>query len=119
MNKLCAVLIAVFLIFALSACSFEEETLITSQSSPNGNYTVCLYQVGSPQWSFGAVKAKLVLKDGNGTVLDEVNFSLANDGTGVYVDNIKQISWSENRVEISMREFDTTRQFAYVLSYTD
>ncbi len=38
-----------------------------------------LYQVGSPQ-GFGSAGAKLVLKKSNGEIVDEKEFSLANDG---------------------------------------
>ncbi len=110
---------AVFMIFAFSACFFEEKILITSQNSPDGNYTVFLYQAGSPGWPFGSVSAKLVLENSEGKILDEENFGLANDGAGVFEGNIQEITWLENQVEIIMGEADTTQQFTYVLSYTE
>ena len=119
MKKLFIIFLAVFMIFAFSACSFEEEILITSQNSPDNNYTVYLYQVGSPQWSFGSVGAKLVLENSNGKTIDEEEFSLANDGAGVFEGNIKEITWLDNQVEIIMGESDTTNQFTYILSFTE
>ena len=62
----------------------KGEILITSQNSPDNNYTVLLYQVGSPQWSFGSVGAKLVLENSDGKVVDKEEFSLANDGAGFF-----------------------------------
>ena len=117
MKKVMAVVTA-FMIIAFSACSVEEdrkEILITSQNSPDGNYTVCLYQVGSPQWSFGSVNAKLVLKDTKGNVIDEENFGLGNDGAGVHTGNLKSITWMENEVEILMD--DEGPEEYYVLNY--
>lgn len=118
MKKVIAVIVASVMIFAFSACFLEEKIIVTSQSSPDGNYTVYLYQVGSPQWSFGSVDAELVLKNSNGKIADEVKFSLANDGAGVFEGNIKEITWLENQVEIIMGESDTIQRYTYILSYT-
>ena len=114
-----AIVLVVCLIFTFSACSSEndmEEILITSQNSPDGDYSVCLYQVGSPQWSFGSVGAKLVLKNSNGKILDEKEFSLANDGAGVYEGNLKSITWLENEVEVLMDADEWPEEY-YVLNY--
>lgn len=118
MKKLLILFLAVFIIFVSSACSFEEEILITSQNSPDGDYTIYLYQVGSPQWPFGSVNAKLVLEDNNGKKIDEEKFALANDGAGVFEGNIKEITWLENQVQIIMGEADTIQQYTFILSYT-
>ena len=119
MKKMIAVILSLFMIFTFSACSSEndiEEILITSQNSPDGDYSVCLYQVGSPQWSFGSVGAKLVLKKSNGEIVDEKAFSLANDGAGVYEGNLKSITWLENEVEILMDADEWPEEY-YVLKY--
>lgn len=117
MKKVSTVLALVLLACILTGCLFESIKMITYQHSPDENYTVYLYQVGSPQWSFGGVTAKLVLKNANGKKLDEKTFELANDGGGVTKGNILEVVWSENSVEVQMREFDTTRQFSYTLNY--
>ena len=112
--------ILVVIVVCFAGCSImEEEILITSQNSPDNNYTVYLYQVGSPQWSFGSVGAKLVLENSNGKTVDEEEFSLSNDGAGVFEANVKQITWLDNKVEIIMGESDTTNQFTYILSFTE
>ena len=119
MKKVIAVVLSTFIICAFSACSSEEdkeEILITSQNSPDGNYSVYLYQVGSPQWSFGSVGAKLVLKNSNGKILDEKEFSLANDGAGVHEGNLKSITWLENEVEVLMDADEWPEEY-YVLNY--
>lgn len=118
-KKAITIMIALCMIFTFSACSSEEdkeEILITSQNSPDGNYSVYLYQVGSPQWSFGSVGAKLVLKNSNGKILDEKEFSLANDGAGVHEGNLKSITWLENEVEVLMDADEWPEEY-YVLNY--
>jgi len=120
MKKLLCFCIVV-MIFSLTGCSAffaekEQETLIASQESPNGNYVICLYQVGEPRWSFGPVDAKLVLKDAGGNVLDEESFNLFNDGAGVHEGNLKSITWLGNKVEIIM-DADERPEECYVLNY--
>lgn len=123
MKKLWIVFTALALIFTMSACSveelFEEDILIVSQSSPDEQFTLCLYQIGDPVWSFGPVKAKLVLQDAAGKILDEESFQLFNDGTNVSAGNIVEVFWSDNQVEVQMKEFDTTKQYTYILDCFD
>lgn len=119
MKRLFISILVLIMACHFTGCSImEEEILITSQNSPDNNYTVYLYQVGSPQWPFGSVGAKLVLKNSNGKIVDEKEFLLANDGAGVYEGNLKSITWLDNQVEIIMGESDTTQQYTYMLSYT-
>ncbi len=117
MKKLALISILILTFSLFAGCSAEKDVLITSQSSPDGNYTVSLYQVGEPQWSFGDVKARLILENSDGQILDEESFELANDGGNVTADNITDIIWSEDYVEIHIREFDTTRQYTHILNY--
>ena len=60
-----------------------------------------------------------ILEDANGKKIDEEDFGLANDGAGVFEGNVKEITWMENQVKIIMGESDTTKQFTYILSYTE
>lgn len=92
---------------------------IYQESSPDNNHTVSFYQVGEPQWSFGSVDAKLVLYNSDGKKLDEESFELSNDGANVIAGNIVEIIWSEDQVEIKMKEFDTTQQYTYILKYSE
>lgn len=118
-------LVVILLVAILSFVSlfiYEDQFIkqeICRESSPDNAFVLILYQVGSPQWSFGSVEAKLVLENANGKKVDEVTFSLANDGAGVFEGNIEKITWLENQVEIIMGECDTTEQFTYVLSCTE
>ena len=120
-KKAITIMIALCMIFTFSACSSEEdkeEILITSHNSPDGNYSVYLYQVGSPQWSFGSVGAKLILKNLNDKVVDEKEFSLANDGAGVYEGNLKSITWLENEVKILIDADEAPEEY-YILNYSE
>ncbi|MBO5105700.1 MAG: hypothetical protein J6C29_02265 [Clostridia bacterium] len=120
-KKAITIMIVLCMIFTFSACSSEEdkeEILITSQNSPDGNYSVYLYQVGSPQWSFGSVGAKLILKNSNDKVVDEKEFSLANDGAGVYEGNLKSITWLENEVKILIDADEAPEEY-YILNYSE
>lgn len=113
---------SVAVIFFVAIYIYEDQFMkreIYQENSPGGNYTVLLYQVGSPQWSFGSVKAKLILENANGRKIDEETFTLANDGAGVFEHNVEKITWKENQVEIIMSEADTTKQFTYILNYTE
>ena len=120
-KKAITFIVAVCIIFTFSACSSEannEEILITSRNSPDGSYSVYLYQVGSPQWSFGSVGAKLVLKNSNDKVVDEKEFSLANDGAGVYEGNLKSITWLDNEVKILIDADEAPEEY-YILNYSE
>lgn len=111
------ILVLLTVIGGLTGCVFEKNIEICSHSDENGKYTVVLYQVGSPQWSFGPVKSKLVLKDSSGKVIDEESFSLGNDGAGVYPGNIEEIIWHEDSVVVRMNEADTTRVHNFTLFF--
>ena len=120
MKKLLVMILAATILSLFVGCAVaEEEIPITSQTSPDGNYKVTLYQVGDPTWSFGSVSAKLVLEDAEGKKLDEEQFELNNDGTGVGSGNIVAITWEATRAAVQMKEFDTTKQYTYYLQYSE
>ena len=119
MRKILAILLA-FTIFSLSACAFNTDEPVVSYTSPDGLYTLSLYQIGVPGWPFGSVNAKLVLTRSNhrgGYSIAELRFSLANDGCNVYEGNIAQVLWQDDCVEVVMRESDTSEQYRYILAY--
>ena len=116
-RQIVCILVLLTVIGGLTGCVFEKNTEICSHSDENGKYTVVLYQVGDPQWSFGPVKAKLVLKDASGKVMDEESFSLGNDGAGVYPGNIEEIIWHGDSVVVRMNEADTTRVYNFTLYF--
>ena len=114
-------LISLFLVVLLclfSSCSnTEKEELIISYDNSVNGYTIFLYQVGEPQWAFGNVNSKLVLQDSDGNVIRETEFELANDGANILIDNITEVNWFDDRVEVNLKELDTINEFTYVLNY--
>ena len=120
MKKIISLTLALIVVCIAVGCALlEEDIFITSNTSPDSSYTVILYQIGSPQWSFGAVKAKLVLTDKNGKEIEKQEFSFNNDGTGVTADNIIEVIWEIDRVEVKTREFDTANQYSYTLYFNN
>ena len=120
MKKIISLTLALIVVCIAVGCALlEEDIFITSNTSPDSSYTVSLYQVGSPMWSFGAVKAKLVLTDKNGKEIEKQEFSFNNDGTGVTADNIIEVIWETDRVEVKTREFDTANQYSYTLYFNN
>ena len=118
MKKSLVSLFLVFLLCLFSSCSnTEKEELIISYDNSVNGYTIFLYQVGEPQWAFGNVNAKLVLQDSDGNVIRETEFELANDGANILLDNITEVNWFDDRVEVNLKELDTINEFIYVLNY--
>ena len=117
MKKILIAVLVATIFLSLGGCSKEVQMLITSQTSPAGEYKVLLYQVGEPIWSFGSVTAKLVLEDAEGKVLDTEQFELNNDGGGVDSSNIVSIAWEDIQAAVQMKESDTTKQYTYYLQY--
>ncbi len=76
-----------------------------------------MYQVGEPRGAFGDVKAKLLLTEADGTVIDEVTIKLSNDGANAQITNITDVNWFENRVEVKLKELETSEEFTCVLNY--
>ncbi len=118
MKKILILLISVIVLCLFAGCSkAEKEKLVISYDDSVNGYTISLYQVGEPQGTFGDVTAKLILQDSAGNVIDEENFELANDGANVVITNISEVNWFDDRVEILVKELDTTNQYTYTLSY--
>lgn len=118
MKKTLILLVSVIFLCLFVGCSnAEKEELVISYDDSVNGYTISLYQVGEPQGAFGSVNAKLVLQDSAGNVIDEENFELANDGADVLITNITAVNWYDDRVEIGLKELDTTNELTYVLNY--
>ena len=59
----------------------------------------------------------MVLQDSDGNVIRETEFELANDGANILIDNITEVNWFDDRVEVNLKELDTINEFTYVLNY--
>ena len=117
MKKIFVLFVAILMICTFAACSIKNNEAVVSYNSPDGKYTVSLYQAGDPQWPFGPVKAKLVLKNTKGRTLDKVTFWLDNDGGGVALYNLLDIDWMEDHAEIKMQGIEAYESEIYTLKY--
>ncbi len=93
-----------FVILFLAAFYYEEELKIKpvdTQTSPNGEYTLYLQQVGTPSWPFGPVGGKIVLKK-DGKTIDKYKTLVYSDGA-----NLSEYSWDvewfDDKVVITIR----------------
>ena len=89
---------------------------IASYTSPDEKYELLFQQVGDADWPFGHTHARLVLKDGSGT-LEKHSFDIANDGANAGPDQCR-VTWKETYVEavISGEEQDDDQ---YILYYKE
>ena len=120
MKKILCLFLAVLLLCGCGGCAVVEKldvTFIASHESPDGNYILSLYQVGSPQWSFGSVRGKLVLTRADGSKVQEEEISFNNDGGGVTENNIVNVAWWDTAVVVETRHFDTTQRNFYTIPY--
>ena len=116
-RQFCCLLVALLLFGCVGCDLLEDTTHIVSFQSPANDYTLTLYQIGSPQWSFGSVQAKLVLTQKEGDKVQEKAISFNNDGGGVAPENVVNVVWGEDAVEVEVRHFDTTLRNIYTIPY--
>lgn len=90
---------------------------ICRESSPDGEYEVVLYQVGSTGWFFSPASARLKVLDGKGRTLAKIEFQVNNDGGGVEKKNIEGIRWYESYVEVDIRGWDDGSPTTYTLAW--
>lgn len=100
---LCSILIAIVMIFLLLAVAFiyfdnYHPTKLEKSSSPTGEYTIAIYQIGSP-FLFENHTIRAVLKKGYKTV-EEKEFKLLTGGGSINGEDIAQVVWNSDSVEI-------------------
>ncbi len=99
-------ILIIFLLISLLAGYFVYKTEYRKEhlniyTSPDRECSLEIYQIGEPDWPFGSVKGRMVLKKGIKT-LCIVDFTQHNDGGGVYIEE-DNIFWREDRVGIIVR----------------
>ncbi len=104
------IFLAVFLmflaavIFFASAFIYSEEykkTEVYREQSPNGEFEFVLYQVGSPGWPFGPVKAQVKLLNAKGEMVDKTeNFWVDTDGSALREYYIKDVLWQDKELKV-------------------
>lgn len=123
MKKLKVVIIALIVIILVAIFSFVslliyaehlEKREIYRENSPNSEYEFILYQVGSPSWPFGPVKAQIKVVNSNGKTVDKESILIYNDGAPVYEYNVQEIRWYDTKLE-----FDCSGEISatYVLEF--
>ena len=123
MKKLKVVIIALIVIILVAIFSFVslliyaehfEKREIYRENSPNNEYEFILYQVGSPSWPFGPVKAQIKVVNSKGKTVDKESILIYNDGAAVYKYNVQEIRWYDTKLE-----FDCSGEIfaTYVLEF--
>ena len=80
-----------------------KKTEVYTEQSPDGCYTLRLYEVGDPVFPFGPVTARIVIEDARGKTIDACSFELNNDGGHVRERNLKELRWLEGTVEADVK----------------
>ena len=102
------ILIAFIVIILVSIISFVaifiyedqfKKREIYRENSPNSEYEFILYQVGSPSWPFGPVKAQIKVVNSKGKTVDKESILIYNDGAAVYKYNVQEIRWYDTKLE--------------------
>lgn len=100
------VILIIFMLISLLAGYFVYKTEYRKEhlytyTSPDRECSLEIYQIGEPDWPFGSVKGRIVLKKGI-TPLYSIDFTQHNDGGGVYIEE-DNIFWCEDSVRIIVR----------------
>ncbi len=82
-----------------------SRTTVDTETSPNGKYTVTLQQIGSPEFPFGSVTAKITLKNEKGKKIESVKGEINNDGGSLY-ESQWELDWQSEKVLITVRGAD-------------
>ncbi len=93
---------------------FFEKREVYRESNPDNEYEFVLYQVGSPSWPFGPVKAEIRVINSTGKTVDKESILIYNDGSPVYEYNVQEIRWYDTKLE-----FDCSGEISatYVLEF--
>ncbi len=126
MKKWKIALISLFAILLIAIFSFVslwiyaeyfEKREVYRENSPDNAHTFVLYQVGSPVWPFGPVKAQIKVLRSNGKCMDNENIIIHNDGAGVYDVNIHEIRWYDTLLEVDCTGEAEGSSATYVLEF--
>lgn len=120
-KRLIYVLAAVSVLAVLAFFLFQwklsgKETEVFTSASPDGSRTLIVYQVGDPDWPFGAThcRACLLRED---TCEQTVEFSIKDDGANARETNFSA-AWGES--EVLLTAMGTEQENAvYPLSFSE
>ena len=110
----CAIVFSFFMIIYANDYAKHE---IYREDSSDGEYVFVLYQVGSPKWPFGPVKAHIRVYNQSDKIIDRKEFWVNNDGTRLTEFNIKEIRWYDTEIEVDIKGYDDKFSTTYVLNW--
>lgn len=91
-----------------------KETKINEFTSDDGQYTLTMYQVGEPDFPFGAVSGKFELKKDD-DVINTYDFRVMDDGCGLN-GNVPAVRWTDTAVMLIVDGSEQKEQL-YILNY--
>ena len=112
------ILVAIFsFVSLLIYAEYFEKREVYREMSPNNEFEFVLYQVGSPEWPFGPVKAQIKVVDTGGKLINKETISIHNDGAGVSEFNIKEICWYDTKLELQCTGTTEHSIATYILEF--
>ncbi len=116
MSKTLKFILPVLLVLVLGVLYMTEWRIQTvdQKTSPDGIYTLTLQQKGDPEWPFGSVHGRMLLKE-QGDLLSQTPMYAANDGTDLSPGNWI-VDWQEDMVVVLIDSEEGEDQI-YHLSY--
>lgn len=74
------------------------KTKLDTYTSSDGAHRLVIYEIGEPDWPFGATHCRFVLSRGD-KVVKKYNFSIADDGARAGSGNFS-VRWQDDRVTV-------------------
>ncbi len=97
-----AILLTAALLLAGFLLLYPEE--VFQVPSPNGDYVLHFYQIGSPGFPLGPVTVLAAVTDSRGYVSDATVFRLQTDGASLSIHNFSDAQWSKDSVTFLLLE---------------
>ncbi len=91
------ILLVVILIVVLVIDSHRVRT-VDKQQSIDGAYELKFQSVGAPEWPYGPISGRLVLKKGR-SIISKTSFEIFNDGT-YFTEDDWSVTWYDDYVEV-------------------
>ena len=107
--------VILFISFLVYAFRFKK-TEICTLDSPDGAYHLVLEQEGAPVF-FSGVGGRIRVFNAEGDKLASQDIYVHNDGGSIDEDNIREIRWYDDRVEVKIRGFEESETTIYILSW--
>ena len=98
-KKTIRILVSVFVIVRVFRLIFRTvDKLLLSGQNKDRTYSIFIYEVGAPEFTFGEGRCKIILKKGNITI-EKQEIIVYNDGKRLGKDNFK-VNWLDDHINI-------------------